>query len=114
MSIFFSAGRLFSPSVPILQDDFVNDLATRDASPSKIIFCLAIKFFEGHRASTSVTFHRICLPITNFILIYSFNLEISRWAIKMIQTGRYKFKGLGLGLELTPILVAYLRVEDFP
>jgi hypothetical protein len=44
-------------SKSVLQDDTVNDLPAKNASPSEIILGLTIEFFVRHRTSATVTFH---------------------------------------------------------
>jgi len=48
---------LTSLSASVLQDDTVNDLPAKNASPSEKILVLAVEFFVSHRASAAVTFH---------------------------------------------------------
>jgi len=49
-------------SASVLQDDPVNDLPAKNASPSEIILGLAVEFFVSHRTSAAVTFHSSHLP----------------------------------------------------
>jgi len=44
-------------SASVLQDDTVNDLPAKNASPSEKIFGLAVEFLVSHRTSAAVTFH---------------------------------------------------------
>jgi len=41
----------------ILQDHLVNDLSTKDASPSEKFFTYTIEFFEDHDPTTTMTLH---------------------------------------------------------
>jgi hypothetical protein len=54
---FYATTGLTSPSTPILQDDPINDLPAKNASPSEKVLGLTIEFFVSHRTSTAVTFH---------------------------------------------------------
>jgi hypothetical protein len=42
----------------ILQDHLVNDLSTKDASPSEKLFTNTIEFFEDHGSATTMTLHK--------------------------------------------------------
>ena len=67
-------------SKPVLQDDTVNDLPAKDASPSEIVLGLTIEFFVSHRTSTTVTFHwRHLLLSYNNLCIRSLNFKVGGW-----------------------------------
>jgi len=74
--IFFPKIWLTFLSGSVLQDDFVNDLPTDNASPPEIIFGLAIELFIRHQTATTVANHK---DSTSFQKgIYSSNFKISR------------------------------------
>jgi hypothetical protein len=77
---FYATTGLTSFSKSVLQDDAVNDLPAKDASPSEIILGLTVKFFVRHRTSATVTFHRRHLPLiyTN-LCIPSLNFKAGGW-----------------------------------
>jgi hypothetical protein len=54
---FYVATGLTSFSKSVLQDDPINDLPAKNASPSEIILGLTIEFLVSHRTSATVTFH---------------------------------------------------------
>jgi len=53
----FGKGTLRFLFEPILQDDLVNDLAAKNASPSEKFLADAIEFFEDHCSSASIALH---------------------------------------------------------
>jgi hypothetical protein len=71
-----------SPSKSVLEDDPINDLPAKDASPSEKILGLTVEFFVRHRPSATVTFHsshlllsynNLCIPSLNFKVVGSKN-----------------------------------------
>jgi len=58
MEIVFGKGILRFLFEPILQDDLVNDLAAKNASPPEKFLTNAIEFFEDHCPSTPKALHR--------------------------------------------------------
>jgi hypothetical protein len=46
---------------PILKDHLINDLSTKDTSPSEKFFADTIKFFVNHITTTSMAFHNLLL-----------------------------------------------------
>jgi len=57
VQVVFGKGILCFLFEPILQDDFVNDLAAKNASPPEKFLTNAIEFFEYHCSSAPVTLH---------------------------------------------------------
>jgi hypothetical protein len=47
---------------PIFQDDLVDNLSARNASPPQKILTISIKLFENHHSVAPVAFHDISLP----------------------------------------------------
>jgi hypothetical protein len=54
-----ASGKGMSPFLfeSILQDHFINDLAAENTSPSEKFFANAVKFFEDHCPTASITLH---------------------------------------------------------
>jgi hypothetical protein len=73
---------LTSLSEPVLQDDPVNDLPAKNASPAEKVLRLTVEFFVSHRTATTVTFHSGHLPLsyTN-LFIGSLNFKAGGWKI---------------------------------
>lgn len=74
---FHATTGLTSLSKPILQDDPVNDVPAKNASPSEIVLSLTVEFFVSHRTSATVTFHSDHLLLSyNNLCIRSLNFKV--------------------------------------
>jgi hypothetical protein len=82
---------LTSLSKSVLQDDTVNDLPAKNASPSEIILGLTVEFFISHRTSATVTFHsgHLLLSYHN-LCIRSLNFKAGGWKNDPAFDGRMR------------------------